>query len=73
MTTTQITERKAIYQKIRSLSDEKAARVMGYIQSLEFDEEPALTDDEEEGIHVANSELARGEGRPFKEALKALW
>ena len=61
-----------IAQKIRSLSEENAARVMGYIQSLEF-VEPALTDDEETGIHIANAELARGEGRSFKEAMKDLW
>ena len=73
MTRTQIAERRAIYRKIRSLSEEKAARVMGYIQALELDEEPALTGDEENGIHFANAELARGEGRSFKEALKDLW
>ena len=73
MTSAQIAERKAIYQKIRSLSEEKAARVMGYIQSLELDEEPALTDDEEDGLSIANAELAQGEGRSFKEALKDLW
>ena len=55
MTSAQIAERKAIYQKIRSLSEEKAARVMGYILSLESDEEPALTDDEENGIHTERS------------------
>ena len=61
-----------IAEKINNLSEEKAARVMGYIQTLEFDEEPALTDDEETGIRTANAELARGEGRSFKEAMKAL-
>ena len=73
MTSAQIAERKAIYQKIRSLSEEKVARVMGYIQSLELDEDPVLTDDEENGIRIANAELARGEGRSFKEAMNDLW
>ena len=59
-----------ITEKILSLSEES---VMGYIQSLEFDEEPALTHDEENGINIANAELARGEGRSFKEAMKDLW
>ena len=62
-----------ITEKIRSLSEEKAARVMGYIQSLELDEEPTLTNDEKNGIHIANAELARGEGRSFKEAMKDIW
>ena len=73
MTGAQIAERNAIYQKFRSLPEEKAARVMGYIQALELEEEPALSDDEEKGICTANAELARGEGRFFKEAMKELW
>ena len=73
MTGAQIAKRRAIYEKIRSLSEEKAARVMGYILSLELDEEPALTDDEENGILIANAELARGEGRSFREAMSDLW
>ena len=73
MAGTQTVAGKAIYQKIRSLPEEKAARVMGYIQSLELEEEPALTDDEEEGIRTANAELAKGEGRSYKDAMKDLW
>ena len=54
--------------------DEKAARVMGYIKALEVEEnEPPLTADEEEGLRIANAELAQGEGRSFKETFKELW
>lgn len=54
--------------------DEKAARIMGHIKSLEVEEnEPPLTADEEEGFRIANAELAQGEGRPFKETFKELW
>lgn len=46
MTPTQIAERKRLYRMIRSLPDEKTARVMGYIKSMESpDDEPALTED----------------------------
>ena len=46
---------------------------MGYIQSLETISEPELNEDETAGLSAANSELARGEGRPFRDALKDLW
>jgi hypothetical protein len=45
---------------------------MSYIKALEL-EEPPLNEDEKEGLHTANMELSRGEGRSFKEALKDLW
>jgi hypothetical protein len=74
MTPTQIAERKRLYRMIRNLSDDKAARVMGYIKSMESpDDEPALTEDEEEGLRTANRELLNGGGRSFKSALKDLW
>ena len=74
MTTTQIAARKGLYRIICSLPDEKAARVMGYIKALEVEEnEPPLTADEEEGLRIANAELAQGEGRSFKETFKELW
>ena len=72
MTDAQITERKILYRSFRRLSDEKAALAIAYIRSLEHDDEPALTADEEEGLRIANAELARGEGRSFKEAMKVV-
>ncbi|MDL2264231.1 hypothetical protein LJC31_06215 [Synergistaceae bacterium OttesenSCG-928-I11] len=73
MTNAQIFERKTLYRRFRRLSDEKAALAIAYIRSLEHDDEPALTANEEEGLLIANAELARGEGRPFKEAMEDLW
>jgi len=71
---TQTAERRKLHEIIDNLCEEKAALVMGYIQSMELnEEEPDLTRDEEEGLRIANSELARGEGRSFKEVMKELW
>ena len=43
-----------------------------FAELLEHEDEPALTADEEEGLRIANAELARGEGRSFKEAMKVV-
>lgn len=51
------------YGYIAQESPEKtqAARVMSFIKSLEIEEnEPPLTADDEEGLRIANVELAQG-------------
>jgi hypothetical protein len=63
---------EALYKKFQALPEEKAAQAMSYIKTLEM-AEPPLNDDEKEGLRVANMELAAGEGRSFKEAIKDLW
>jgi hypothetical protein len=70
--TTTIVEREEIFQAIQNLPDDKAAKAMSYIKALGLDE-PPLTQDEIEGLRIANLELSNGEGRSFKEALKDLW
>ena len=71
MTTAQIGERKRIYNMIRTLPDDKAARVLSYIQAIQS-EEPPLNEDEEEGLRVAYAELAVGKGQPLKDVLAEL-
>jgi hypothetical protein len=44
--------RRALYRLIRNLLEEKAARVMSYIKSLQ-EEEPPLSEGEEEGLRQA--------------------
>ena len=67
-------EKETLYKTIRDLPDEKAALVMGFVQRLiTCDEEPPLTQEEKDGLCIADAELARGEGRSFAEAFDDLW
>jgi hypothetical protein len=70
-TTRDIGSRRAMYRLIRDLPEEKAARVMSYIKSLQ-EEEPPLSEDEEEGLRQAYAELASGQGERFREVFKEL-
>lgn len=70
-TTRDYGNRRALYRLIRNLPEEKAARVMSYIKSLQ-EEEPPLSEDEEEGLRQAYAELASGQGETFREAFGGL-
>lgn len=40
---------------------------------FDYDDEPPLTDDELNGIEIADREIAEGKAIPFSEVLRDLW
>ena len=63
MTTAQTIDRKNLYRRFCDLSDQDAARVLGYIDALEerkLDEE-TLTPDELRQLEASNAQLEAGE------------
>lgn len=69
---TSLQERKQLYKRIRGLSEDKYAKVMKFVLSMESDE-PPLSAEEEEDLRLAYAQMKSGEYRSFDEAMKELW
>ncbi|MBQ7215828.1 MAG: hypothetical protein IJS39_07560 [Synergistaceae bacterium] len=68
-------KRKDVIALVLDMSDEEISRLRDYIflQSVGFDEdEPPLTDDEFNGINIAEQEIAEGKGIPLQQVIKEL-
>ncbi len=68
--------RKMLIGLVLDMPEEKVPQILDYIvrNQLGYDEdEPPLTEDEIEGLKLAEQDIAEGRIIPFDEAMKELW
>ncbi|MBQ7221442.1 MAG: hypothetical protein IJS28_10720 [Synergistaceae bacterium] len=69
-------QRKTLISLVCDIPEEKLPQMMNYVmrEVIGYDEdEPPLTEDEIEGLKLAEQDIAEGRIIPFEEALKELW
>ena len=68
--------RKMLIGLVLDMPEEKIPQILDYIvrNQLGYDEdEPPLTEDEIEGLKLAEQDIAEGRIIPFDEAMRELW
>lgn len=69
-------KKKEVIMLVLDMSEEEISRLKDYIflQNVGYDEdEPPLTEDEIEGLKLAEQDIAEGRIIPFDQVIKELW
>ena len=69
-------KKKEVIMLVLDMSEEEISRLKDYIflQHVGYDEnEPPLTDEEIEGLKLAEQDIAEGRIIPFDQVIKELW
>ena len=69
-------QRKMLVALVLDMTEEEIQDALESMARNHFgydEDEPPLTDDELEGLRLADEDIAAGRVRPFDEALKELW